>query len=80
LYNCPICRKNFLPINEFRENVYYLGDRILINSDTGKPFERYKLPETYIPGKKHSHEKMEIPESLQWAAKHPYQGGGFSGK
>lgn len=80
LYNCPVCGRNFLPLDEFKEHAYYLEDATLISTDTGKPYVIYKIPETYMPGKKHHHDRMEIPESLQWAAKHPYQGGGFSGK
>ena len=80
LYNCPICGRNFLPLDEFREHAYYLEDNKLISTDTGKPYVPYKIPESYMPGKKYYHDKMEMPESLQWAAKHPYQGGGFSGK
>lgn len=80
VYNCPECGENFLPLDEFREHSFYMEQYKLISADTGKPYIIYKTPESYLPGKKYQHEKREIPESLQWAAKHPYQGGGFSGK
>ena len=80
LYNCPVCGEYFLPIDEFREHAFYMEDYKLVSADTGKPYIVYKTPDAYTPGKKYQHERQEIPESLQWAAKHPYQGGGFSGK
>lgn len=52
-----------------------------INNKTGKPFIDLKFVDGFIPGSvKNRTVKIDTPNSVSWAVKHPFQGGKFSGK
>ncbi len=77
---CPKCNSFFISSESRRANSYFFKKYQLLSAETGKP-----LPQSVVEGfvgsnRKKEYEKEEIPNSVQWAIKHPFQGGSCSGK
>ena len=79
VYICPECGALFIDSKRYEKLKYKLADYSFVNANTGKPYLELKTSEDYVPGFKASI-KREIPDSVIWSVKHPYQGGGCSGK
>lgn len=75
---CPKCGMYFVDEEVYHQNSFYFDKYQLINSQTKKEMVKFNTATKYL----HPTQKIEteVPNHLQWAAKHPYQGGGFSGK
>ena len=76
---CNSCGRIILSGKYYEKNKQKLTKYSFINSRTGKPYLEIKASENYVPGFK-SNTTREIPNSVIWAMKHPFQGGGCSGK
>ena len=75
---CPSCGEFFIDTETYNKNFIYFDQYKLINSQSRKKMVRFiTTTQCFHPQKKL---ESEIPTHLQWAAKHPYKGGGFSGK
>lgn len=77
---CPKCRRYVVPLSVYSSNLFYFEKYKMLKSSTHKPHISSVAQGLKVSHIKREYEKTEIPESLQWAAKHPYQGGSFSGK
>lgn len=75
---CPQCGMYFIDESDYHQNSFYFDKYRLINSHTKKELVKFTATTKHL----HPTQKIEneVPAHLQWAAKHPYQGGGFSGK
>ena len=76
---CNVCGRIVLSGKYYEKNKYKLTKYSFINSYTGKPYLEIKPSENYVRGFK-SNTSREIPNSVIWSMKHPFQGGGCSGK
>ena len=75
---CPRCSMYFVDEAVYHQNSFYFDKYQLINSQTKKEMVKFNAATKHLrPTQKSA---TEVPAHLQWAAKHPYQGGGFSGK
>ena len=75
---CTNCGKLFIDTESYNKNSFYFSKYRLINSLTQKEIVKFNSATQFF----HPQQKStpEIPAHLQWFAKHPYRGGGFSGK
>ena len=77
---CPVCTAYFVATDVQRANSFYFQRYNLISTDTGKKILPSVIPGFVASNRKREYEKEEIPESVQWALAHPFQGGTCSGK
>ena len=75
---CPFCQKYFIEEEDYNKKSFYFHKYKLINTHTGKELIKFTLEKSFY--REQQKTVQEIPSHLQWAAKHPYQGGGCSGK
>ena len=76
---CNSCGRIIISGKYYEKNKHKLAKYSFVNSRTGKPYLEIKASENYVPGFK-SNATREIPNSVIWAMKHPFRGGGCSGK
>jgi hypothetical protein len=68
----------FVDEEVYHQNSFYFDKYRIINSQTQKEMVKFNAATKYLrPTQKN---EAEVPAHLQWAVKHPYQGGGFSGR
>ncbi|MGN1409649.1 MAG: hypothetical protein ACI4XJ_05675 [Eubacteriales bacterium] len=77
---CLVCDNYFLDFKNYEHNLFYLDEYLLFRSSTGKEMIKFEQSENYLPSRKTEQEQIDIPDTVRWAATHPYQGGGCSGK
>ena len=75
---CPNCNAYFIDTDVYNKNSFYFDKYRLINSQTKKEIVKFKSTTQNLRSKIRT--ASEVPAHMQWAAKHPYQGGGFSSK
>lgn len=78
IYHCKKCGAYVMDTKTYEANFSLMKQYNLIDSKTGLKTSKFSTS-TISPREKKTI-KNEIPDHLQWAAKHPYQGGGCSGK
>lgn len=78
IYQCKTCGAYIVDGKTYEKNSSLLQQCVLINTKTGITLTKFTATERALrPQKKIT---TEVPDHLQWAIKHPYQGGGCSGK
>lgn len=77
---CTNCNNIFLSSKLYEKHKHKLCKYKFINNKTGKPYVEATLSENYNSHLTEEKQAVEIPASVQWAIKHPFQGGGCSGK
>jgi hypothetical protein len=82
LRKCKKCGEYFIILNDAKKHDKFLQKYILINPQTQKQiYIPYVTKEMFSPHAcSNTRKPAEATPQEQWAAKHPYQGGGFSGK
>ena len=78
IYQCKKCGVFIVDGKTYEKNHSLFNQYVLIDTKSGK--EMVKFSSTGISHRPKIKTESEAPTHLQWAAKHPYQGGGFSGK
>ena len=76
---CTVCGRITLSSKYYEKNKHKLTKYSFINARSGKPYLQIKPSENYVSGFK-TKTTREIPDSVIWSMKHPFQGGGCSGK
>lgn len=88
LFYCPSC-KQYIFKNESEKKkqrkLNNLCEYTLINAYTGKKIKNFEEKYSFVPSEKRTAypikaKKKEPPLSVQWAASHPFQGGGCAPK
>ena len=76
---CEKCKKFFLAEKIYNTHKSYFEQYTIYNNHkANKKIELFKpIP---ITRRTETKKEIDMPSHIQWAAKHPYQGGGFSGK
>lgn len=82
LRQCKKCGEYFIILNDAKKHAKFLQKYTLMNPQTQKRiYIPYVTKEMFSPRAYSNQGKpVEATPQEQWAAKHPYQGGGFSGK
>lgn len=78
IYQCKKCGAYIVDGKTYEKYSSLLHRCTLIDTKSG--ITRAPFISTGRPLRPQKKIKTEAPDHLQWAAKHPYQGGGFSGK
>lgn len=77
---CPNCGLYFVDTDMYYQNTFYFDKYLLLNSNTQKPIAKFTIISERISTRKYSKSYEQIPNSVRWAIKHPFQGGDCSGK
>lgn len=77
VYHCQDCGRYFIGMPEYQKHCMILSDYNLYHTLTSKPFPGRG---SAIEISKEQKREKEYSDSVVWAYKHPYQGGGCSGK
>ncbi len=82
LRRCKKCGEFFLLLDDAKKNAKFIQKYVLVNPKTKKQICIPYIPKNMCTPFPYSNEgrAAEATPLEQWAARHPYQGGGFSGK
>lgn len=78
VYHCQECGRYFMSTPDYQKNCSIISAYNLHHTMTNKPFPGRSI--TASSEKSSSKKEQEHPDQVVWAYKHPYQGGGCSGK
>lgn len=78
IYQCNKCGAYIVDAKSYEKNFALFNQYNLFDTKSGKPIIKFVATERSLRPKQR--EELEAPAHIQWAVKHPYQGGGFSGK
>ena len=77
-FQCKKCGVYIVDGKTYEKNRPLFDQYVLIDTKSGK--EIVKFNATGISHRPQIKKESDVPAHIQWAAKHPYQGGGCSGK
>lgn len=80
VFYCQECKRYFMGTTEYQQNCLILSDYNLHHTLTGKPFPGNTVSNSEPSSACKQDQDPKFPSFVVWSHKHPYQGGGCSGK
>ena len=77
---CECCRAVIISGKTYISNRDSLNGYVFRNGRTGQPILNISRSDNYCPNHNNNDKKLKASSTVIWALKHPFQGGGCSGK